>query len=180
MSAGGKRDRRWRIEHAQHLRSEGIARMGKLGVVASTQPYHAIDDGCWAEKKLGKARLKTTYAFRSLLDSGVRLAFGSDWPVAPLNPIAGIYAAVTRRTTDGKNPDGWVPEQKVTVEEAVRAFTSGAAYAEFEETKKGIIKAGQLADVVLLNRDIFQIPPEEIKDARVQMTITGGRIIYEH
>jgi len=179
MSAGGKRDRRWRIEHAQHLRSEDIVRMGKLGVIASMQPYHAIDDGCWAEKKLGKARLKTTYAFRSLLDSGVRLAFGSDWPVAPLSPIAGIYAAVTRRTTDGKNPGGWVPEQKITVEEAVRAFTSGAAYAEFEEAKKGTIRAGQLADVVLLDRDIFRIPGEQIHEARVLLTIAGGRVVYE-
>jgi len=178
-SAGGKRDRRWRIEHAQHLRPDDIVRMGKLGVVGSMQPYHAIDDGCWAEKKLGMARLKTTYAFRSLLDCGVTLAFGSDWPVAPLDPLAGIYAAATRRTVDGKNPEGWMPEQKITVEQAVRGFTAGAAYAEFEESLKGTIEEGKLADIVVLDRDIFRIPPEQIQETRVLMTITGGWVVYE-
>ena len=178
-SAGGKRDRRWRIEHAQHLRPDDIVRMGKMGVIGSMQPYHAIDDGCWAEKKLGRARLKTTYAFRSLLDCGVTLAFGSDWPVAPLDPLAAIYAAATRRTVDGKNPEGWIPEQKITVEQAVRGFTAGAAYAEFEESLKGTIEEGKLADIVVLDRDIFRTPPEQIRETRVLMTFAGGRIVYE-
>ena len=179
ISAGAARDRRWRIEHAQHLRPADITRMEKLGIVASMQPYHAVDDGCWAEKKLGKARLQTTYAFRSMLDSGVRLAFGSDWPVAPLDPLAGIYAAVTRRTADGKNPDGWIPEQKITVEEAVGAYTTGAAFTEFEESTKGTIEAGKLADLVVLERDIFRIPPEQIRETRVLTTVAGGRLVYE-
>ncbi|HYE13581.1 MAG TPA: amidohydrolase, partial [Pyrinomonadaceae bacterium] len=118
----GERDRRFRIEHAQHLRKEEIAEFARQKVIASMQPYHAIDDGRWAEKRIGPERAKGTYAFRSLLDAGAALAFGSDWTVAPLDPLLGIYAAVTRRTLDGKNPSGWVPEQKITVEEAVRAY----------------------------------------------------------
>src|SRR5262249_40531908 len=139
-------DRRFRIEHAQHLAQEDIPRFARLGVVASMQPYHAIDDGRWAEKRIGRERSRTTYAFRSLLDSGAVLAFGSDWYVAPLSPILGIYAAATRRTTDGKNPEGWVPAQKIAVTEAVRAYTWGSAYATFEENLKGTIAVGKLAD----------------------------------
>ncbi|MBM3285135.1 MAG: amidohydrolase, partial [Candidatus Aminicenantes bacterium] len=146
----GPRDRRWRIEHAQHLRPEDIARMGRLGVIASVQPYHAIDDGRWAEGKIGKERCRTTYAFRSLLDAGVRLACGSDWSVAPLNPLAGIYAAVTRRTLDGRNPEGWYPEQKISLEEALRGYTVNGAYAELAEHRKGSVEAGKLADLVVL------------------------------
>jgi len=174
----GPRDRRFRIEHAQHLRPQDIPRMARLGVIASMQPYHAIDDGRWAEKRIGRERCKTTYAFRSLLDAGVRVTFGSDWPVAPLNPLLGIYAAVTRRTLDGKNPNGWFPEQKITVEEAVRAYTIWGAYAEFAETVKGSIEVGKVADLVVLSRDIFAIPPEEIAQVEVLYTIVGGRIIY--
>ena len=121
------RDRRFRIEHAQHLLRDDIPRFGKLHVIASMQPYHCIDDGRWAEKRIGPERAKTTYAFRSLLDTGAVLAFGSDWPVAPMVPLMGIYAAATRRTLDGKHPDGWVPEQKITVAEAIRAYTMGSA-----------------------------------------------------
>jgi predicted amidohydrolase YtcJ len=175
----GERDRRFRIEHAQHLRAQDIPRFGRDRVVASMQPYHCIDDGRWAEKRIGPARAKTTYAFRSLLDSGAMLAFGSDWTVAPLDPVLGIYAAVTRRTLDGKNPGGWVPEQKITVEEAVRAYTTGSAYAEFAENVKGSITPGKLADLVLLSQDIFKIDPVEIENVRVTMTITGGRVVYE-
>jgi predicted amidohydrolase YtcJ len=175
----GERDRRFRIEHAQHLRAQDIARFGRGRVVASMQPYHCIDDGRWAEKRIGPERAKTTYAFRSLLDSGAVLAFGSDWTVAPLDPVLGIYAAVTRRTLDGKHPGGWVPEQKITVEEAVRAYTFGSAYAEFQENVKGSITPGKLADLVVLSRDIFKIDPVEIENVRVRMTITGGRVVYE-
>ena len=137
----GPRDRRFRIEHAQHIAPPDIPRFAKLGVIASMQPYHAIDDGRWAEKVIGHERAKTTYAFRSLLDAGATLAFGSDWFVAPPTPLEGIYAAVTRRTLDDQNPDGWVPEQKISVEEALRAYTSGAAYASFEENEKGSDRA---------------------------------------
>ncbi len=175
----GPRDRRFRIEHAQHLRPADIARFGRLGVIASMQPYHAIDDGRWAEKKIGSERARLTYAFKSLLEKGARLAFGSDWPVAPLDPIQGIYAAVTRRTIDDKNPNGWVPEQKISLEEAIQGFTSGGAFAEFAEMSKGSIEPGKLADLVVLDKNLFEIPPEEIRNAKVRMTILGGRVIYK-
>ena len=175
----GQRDRRFRIEHAQHLRPQDIPRFARDGVIASMQPYHAIDDGRWAEKRIGKERAKTTYAFRSLLDSGAMLAFGTDWTVAPLNPLLTIYAAVTRRTLDGKNPNGWVPEQKISVDEAVRAYTVGSAYAEFQEGEKGIIAPGKLADLVILSRDIYKIDPNEIEKVVVVMTILDGRVVYE-
>ena len=175
----GKRDRRFRIEHAQHLRSKDIARFARARVVASMQPYHAIDDGRWAEKRIGKERAKTTYAFRSLLDAGATLAFGTDWTVAPLNPMLTIYAAVTRRTIDGKNSEGWVPEQKISVEETVRAYTAGSAYAEFQDHVKGTISNGKLADLVLLSRDIFKIDPKEIEYVKVVMTMVDGRVVYE-
>ncbi len=178
VAANGPRDRRWRVEHAQHLRPADIVRFGKLGLVASVQPYHAIDDGRWAEQKIGPERVKTTYPFESLRRAGAVLAFGSDWTVAPLDPILGIYAAVTRRTLDGKNPGGWVPDEKVSVEEAVRAYTVNGAWAEFAEAAKGSIEAGKLADLVVLDRDIFAVPPEEISRAKVRMTVLDGRIIY--
>ncbi|MFN2456145.1 MAG: amidohydrolase [Pyrinomonadaceae bacterium] len=173
------RDRRFRIEHAQHLRAQDIARFGGDHVVASMQPYHAIDDGRWAEKRIGHERARTTYAFRTLLDTGAVLAFGTDWSVAPLDPMQGLYAAVTRRTLDGRNPGGWIPEQKITIEEAVRAYTVGSAYAEFTENEKGTIAPGKLADLVMLSQDIFRIDPVEISHARVLLTITNGRVVYE-
>jgi len=175
----GPGDRRWRVEHAQHLRKEDIGRFGQLGVIASVQPYHAIDDGCWAEKKIGLERIKTTYAFNSLLKSGATLVFGSDWTVAPLDPLSGIYAAVTRRTLDGQNPDGWIPEEKIPVEEAIKAYTINAAYAEFTEKEKGSIEPGKLADLVVIDRNILKIKPEEIISASVLMTIVDGRIIFD-
>jgi predicted amidohydrolase YtcJ len=175
----GPRDRRYRTEHAQHLRLQDIPRFGRAGIIASMQPYHCADDGRWAEKRIGAERCQTTYAFRSLLDSGATLAFGSDWTVAPLDPIQGIAAAVTRRTLDGKHPDGWVPAQKITVEEAVRAYTVGSAFAEFAETVKGSIAPRKLADLIVLDRDIFRIPAAEIGHARVTMTIMDGRVVYE-
>lgn len=175
----GNRDRRFRIEHAQHLRPQDIPRFARDRVIASMQPYHAIDDGRWAEKRIGKERAKTTYAFRSLLDSGATLAFGTDWTVAPLNPLLTVYAAVTRRTIDGKNPNGWVPEQKISLEETVRAYTVGSAYAEFQENVKGSISAGKLADLVLLDRDIFKIDPNEIENVKVMLTMVDGRVVYE-
>jgi hypothetical protein len=176
--AHGPRDRRFRVEHAQHLRREDIERFAKLGVIASMQPYHAIDDGRWAEKRIGPERIKTTYAFRSLLDRGAVLAFGSDWTVAPIDPILGIYAAVTRRTLDGKHPQGWVPREKITVEEALQAYTGGNAYGVFAEGRRGRLAPGYLADLVLLDRDLTRIPPEEIEQAQVEATVVGGRVVY--
>ncbi|HEX6045909.1 MAG TPA: amidohydrolase [Pyrinomonadaceae bacterium] len=175
----GQKDRRFRIEHAQHLRAQDIPRFGRDRVIASMQPYHAIDDGRWADKRIGKDRAKTTYAFRTLLDTGATLAFGTDWTVAPLNPILTIYAAVTRRTIDGKNSKGWVPEQKISVEESVRAYTLGSAYAEFQENVKGSITPGKLADLVILSRDIFKIDPKEIENVEVMLTMVDGRVVYE-
>jgi predicted amidohydrolase YtcJ len=179
IAKNGPRDRRFRIEHAQHLRAVDIPRFAKLGVTASMQPYHAIDDGRWAEKRIGPERAKGTYAFRSLLDSGAVLAFGSDWFVAPMVPLMGIYGAATRRTLDGKHPGGWVPEQKITVAEALRAYTWGSAYASFEEKIKGTLEAGKLADIVVLSRDILTIDPAAIDTVRVEMTVFDGRVVYQ-
>ncbi len=177
--AHGPADRRWRIEHAQHMAAKDFDRFAQLHVIASVQPYHAIDDGRWAEARIGHDRASRTYAFRTFLDHGVRLAFGTDWDVAPLNPMLGLYAAVTRATLDGKNPQGWFPEQKLTVAEAVEAYTMGSAYAEFQEKEKGSITVGKLADMVLLNADIFSIPPEQIRDVKVLKTIVGGKIVWD-
>ena len=176
---GARGDRRWRIEHAQHLRPEDFARFGQLAVIASVQPYHAIDDGRWAEKRIGHERAKTTYAFRTFLNHGVRLAFGSDWTVAPLDPMLGLYAAVTRATLDGRNPGGWFPEQKLSLEEALQAYTMGSAFAEFREKEKGSLTPGKLADVVVLDSDLFAMAPEKIKHAAVRYTIVGGKVIYQ-
>ena len=175
----GPRDRRFRIEHAQHLRVADIPRFGKQKVIASMQPYHEADDGCWCDKRIGPERSKGTYAFRSLLDSGAVLAFGSDWTVAPLNPLAGIKAAVTRHTLDGKHPDGWNPEQKLTLDQAVRAFTVGSAYAEFAEHVKGTITPGKLADLVMLDCDLYQTKPADIDKARVVLTVMDGKVVWQ-
>jgi predicted amidohydrolase YtcJ len=175
----GVSDRRLRIEHAQHLSPADIPRFAKLRVVASMQPYHAIDDGRWADKRIGPRRVKTTYAFRSLLDAGAVLAFGSDWFVAPMNPLAGIYAATTRRTLDGKNPDGWVPQEKISVAEAVHAYTVGSAYASLEDRVKGSIEPGKLADLSVLSDDIFHMNPVEIENAKVNITIFDGKVIFQ-
>ncbi len=176
--AHGPRDRRFRVEHAQHLRPEDIPLFGKLGVIPSMQPYHAIDDGRWVEQRIGPERIKTTYAFRTLLDTGAKLAFGSDWTVAPLDPILGVYAAVTRRTLDGKNPRGWVPQQKITVAAALRAYTVGSAYATFDEATRGVLAPGYDADVVVIDRNLFTLPPDSLDRARVRYTIVGGKVAF--
>ncbi len=173
-------ERRFRIEHAQHLRKEDIKRFTQIGVIASVQPYHCIDDGVWAEKRIGPNRIKTTHPYYSLLNSGAVVAFGTDWPVAPLNPLYGIYAAVTRQTVDGKNPYGWIPEEKISVEDAIKCYTLNAAYASFEEKIKGSIEVGKLADFVVLSEDILTIDPVEIKDVKVDMTVFDGEIVYEN
>jgi predicted amidohydrolase YtcJ len=175
----GPADRRWRIEHAQHMAAKDFQRFDSLHVIASVQPYHAIDDGRWAEGRIGRDRASRTYAFRTFLDHGVRLAFGTDWSVAPLNPMLSVYAAVTRATLDGKNPNGWFPEQKLTVSETVSAYTIGSAYAEFQDQDKGSISVGKLADMVILSDDIFSIQPEKIKEVRVLRTFVGGKLVWE-
>lgn len=175
----GERDRRFRIEHAQHLLPEDVSRFGKLGVIASMQPYHCIDDGRWAEPLIGKKRMQTTHAYRGLLDENATLVFGSDWFVAPPTPLEGIFAAVTRATLDGKNPEGWVPEQKISVVEALKAYTVTPAYASFEEDKKGILEPGKLADLVMLDKNIFEIPAEEIWNTKVEKTIVAGEVMYQ-
>jgi hypothetical protein len=175
----GPRDRRFRVEHAQHLAPGDIGRFKALDVIASMQPYHAIDDGRWAERVIGPERAKTTYAFRSLLDSGARLAFGSDWYVAPPTPLEGIYAAVTRRTLDEARPDGWIPEQKIGVAEALHAYTTGAAYASFEQHRKGRIAEDLLADFVVVDRNLLEIPAGQLRQAAVVTTVVGGRKVYQ-
>jgi predicted amidohydrolase YtcJ len=175
----GPRDRRFRIEHAQHLRPEDYRRFHDLGVIASLQPYHAIDDGRWAEGRIGKKRCASSYASRSLLDAGARVAFGSDWSVAPVDALLGIDAAVNRQTLDGKHPEGWFPEQKITVAEAIEAYTLTSAYAGFEEKDRGSLEPGKLADLVVLSRDILD-PAERdhIADTQVLLTMVGGKVVF--
>jgi len=177
-NTNGNKDRRFRIEHAQHLHPKDIKRFKDLKIVASMQPYHLYDDGCWAVTKIGEDRLKLTYAFKTLINEGVKVCFGSDWPVVTMDPILGIYTAVTRHTMDGKNPNGLVPEEKLTVKEAVDCYTINAAYASYEEDLKGSITKGKFADFVVLSEDIFTIEPAKIKDVKVSKTIFNGEIIY--
>jgi predicted amidohydrolase YtcJ len=176
----GPRDRRFRIEHAQHLRPQEYPRFAKLGVIASMQPFHIIDDGRWAEGRIGAKRCASSYALRSLLDAGAKVAFGSDWSVAPLNPLLGIDAAVHRRTLDGKHPKGWFPEQKITVAEAIECYTLSSAYAAFQEKELGALEAGKLADLVVLSRDILaESERDRIAQTEVLLTMVGGRIVFE-
>jgi len=176
----GPTGRRFRIEHVQHLRPADYPRFKKMNVIASMQPYHVIDDGRWAEGRIGAKRCASSYAFRSLLDNGAVLAFGSDWPVAPLDPLLGIDAAVNRRTLDGKNPKGWFPEQRITVAEAVRAYTYGSAYGAHQETDRGTLAAGKLADLVVLDHDIFdENERDKIAETKVILTIVGGKVVFE-
>src|ERR1700730_7451191 len=174
----GEVDRRFRIEHAQHMAAKDFDRFAQLHVVASVQPYHAIDDGRWAEQRIGPDRASRTYAFRTFLNHGVRLAFGTDWDVAPLNPMLTVYAAVTRATLDGKTPSGWFPEQKLTIGEAVEAYTMGSVTLNFRKKKKGSITPGKLADMVLLSDDIFTIDPVKIRDVKIMTTWMGGKTVW--
>ncbi|WNO54112.1 amidohydrolase [Stakelama saccharophila] len=176
--ANGPKDRRFRVEHAQHLRPESIKRFAEQGVIASVQPYHAIDDGRWAVKRIGEKRLEGTYAFRSLIESGAHVAFGSDWPVAPLDPLTGIYAGITRRTIDGKNPDGWLPDQKVTAEQALTAYTRGNAYSGFIEDRSGILAPGYYADIAVFDGDLLTIDPLKIPEVKTLHTFVGGKQRY--
>lgn len=176
----GSRDSRHRSEHAQILIEKDIPRFAELGVVASMQPTHCITDKRFCEKRIGKERSKYAYAWRSLLDSGAKIAFGTDYSVEPLNPMEGLYAAVTRKDRMGEEGDGWFPEQKLTMEEAIELYTLGSAYAQFMENRKGMIKKGYLGDVVIVNQDLMTIPEEEIMKTRVDYTIVGGKVVFEH
>lgn len=178
IKTNGPRDRRWRIEHVQHIHPDDIRRMSRLGILASVQPYHSYDDGCWAHLKLGQDRIRWSYPFRTLLNQGVKLICGSDWTVAPLNPFYGIFSAVTRRTRDGKHPNGWIPEEKISLMEAVRGYTVNPAFAEGNEDIKGILAPGKIADIIVLGQNIFKMPADEIKNNDVIMTIFNGRIVH--
>ena len=177
--AHGARDRRFRVEHAQHLLARDIPVFGADGIIASVQPSHLTDDGRWIEHRIGPERIKTTYAFRTLLDTHAVLAFGSDWDVATPDPLKGIDAAVTRRTNDGRNPGGWMPAQKITLAEALRAYTWGNAYAVFREKVRGTLAPGMYGDIVVLDRNLFAIPADSIGSARVRITVVGGRVVFE-
>lgn len=176
----GAKDRRFRIEHVQHLRPDDYKRFKELNVIASMQPFHVIDDGRWAEGRIGAKRCASSYAYRSLLDSGAMLAFGSDWPVAPLDPLVGLNAAVNRRPLDGKHPNGWFPEQRITVAEALEAYTLGSAFAGFQEADRGSITEGKLADFVLLSRDILAASErDKFGETKVLLTVVGGKVVFE-
>jgi predicted amidohydrolase YtcJ len=174
----GKRDSRHRIEHAQTLQESDIPRFAQLGVIASMQPTHCITDKRFYEKRVGLERCKEAYAWRSLLNTGAMLAFGTDYPVEPLNPMEGLYAAVTRKDRHGEEGEGWFPEQKLTMEEAIKFYTWGSAYAQFMENRKGMIKPGYLADIVITDKDLLTIPENEIMKTKVDYTIVGGKVVY--
>jgi predicted amidohydrolase YtcJ len=174
----GPRDRRFRTEHAQHLTPAAIARFGRQGVIPSMQPYHAVDDGPWAGKRLGPERVRRSYAVRSLLDSGAPVAFGSDWTVAPLNPLPTLTAAITRQTAGGGNPGGWIPEQKITLEEALVAHTHGSAVAGYSDRFSGTLRPGAYADLVILSGDLFATPAEEIASMQADVTYVEGKEVF--
>jgi len=171
----GPRDRRFRIEHAQHCRPATVPRFARQKVIASVQPFHAIDDGRWAVQRIGEERLNGTYAFKSFFDAGATVTFGSDFPVGPLEPLTGVFAAVTRETIDGANPHGWLPDQKVTMAQTLTAYTRNNAFAGFQEDRLGLIRPGYLADLTVLDADLFAIDPDAIPKVKVLRTIVGGR-----
>jgi len=180
----GERDRRFRLVHAQVMTDRDIERAGRLGIVAEVQPFHVSDDMRWMEERIGRDRSRGAYAFRRLWDAGAIVSFGSDSPGTNasryfLNPMLGIYAAVTRKTLSGQPEGGWFPQEKLTVEEAIRAYTLNTAYAAYEEDIKGTITVGKLADYVVLSDDLITMDPDGIKDVSVLRTIVGGEIVYE-
>jgi len=178
--ANGVKDRRSRIEHAQHLTSSAIQKINKYNIIPSMQPYGCIDDTRWMHKRIGRSLMSRSYIFNTFIDQGVNLTFGSDWEVTPLNPLKGIYAAVTRQTLDGSNPQGWFHEQRISVEEAIMCYTKNNAYSGFQENKLGTIEKGKYADFVVLSDDITEIDPENILTTFVLRTTVGGQDVYIH
>jgi predicted amidohydrolase YtcJ len=183
ITTNGPRDRRWRIIHSQVIRNAAVAqRYKKLGIIAEVQPYHAIDDMRWMEERIGD-RARWAYAFKTFHDAGVPLLFGSDWPGTnaswyTANPMTILYAAITRQTVDGKPAGGWFPEQRLDLEASLRSYTINNAWAEGEEASKGSLAVGKLADLVIIDRDLFAIPATQIKDAKVLLTMVGGRVVH--
>lgn len=182
-ATNGQKERRWRIIHSQVIRDASVAqRYRRLGLIAEVQPYHAIDDMRWMEERIG-ARARWAYAFKTFHDAGVRLLFGSDWPGTnaswyTADPMTILYAAVTRQTLDGRPEGGWFPQERLDLETSLRAYTVNNAWAEGEEASKGMLRPGMLADFVVIDRDLFAIPPTQIKDANVLLTVVGGRIVH--
>ena len=180
----GKRDRRFRLVHAQVIAPSDFARLGQLGVVAEVQPFHLSDDMRWMEERIGHERCKGAYAFKSMQKSGAVLSFGTDWPGTsaseyPINPMLGLYAAVTRQTITGQPVGGWFPDERITIEEAIRAYTYGTAYANFEEKTKGSIGVGKLADLTVLSQNLLKIPPADLLKTKVLYTIVNGKVVYQ-
>jgi predicted amidohydrolase YtcJ len=178
IKLNGRRDSRHRDEHTQTLQPSDIPRFAQLGVIASMQPTHCISDKKFCVKRIGPERAKGAYAWKSLTDAGASIAFGTDYQVEPLNPMEGLYASVTRKERLGEDGDGWYPEQKITMEDAIRYYTLGSAYAQFMENRKGMIKQGYLADIVITDKDLLTIPETEIMKTKVDYTITGGKVVY--
>jgi predicted amidohydrolase YtcJ len=179
VAAHGPRDRRLRIEHAQVVRREDLARFKALDVIASVQPSHGIDDMRWAERRIGAARTRDSYNVGSFVAAGIRVALGTDWFVEPLDPRLGLYAAVTREAVEGGPKGGWLPKEKITLEDAIDLYTRGSAYAEFAETQKGTLEPGKLADLVVFAKDLFSVPSREIVTTPVDLTVVGGRVVFE-
>jgi predicted amidohydrolase YtcJ len=175
----GAKDARLRIEHAQHVRRADVPRFARLGIIASMQPAHVVDEMRWAEARLGPDRVRGAYAWRWFVDENVRLAFGSDFPVAVANPFLGLYAATTRQDETGKPAAGWYPEQKISLDEALRAYTSGSAFAAFADRRLGQLKLGMRADLTAVDRDLFKVTPRELLKTKVVMTIVDGEVLYD-
>ena len=180
----GERDRRFRLVHAQVIAERDFARLGPLGVIAEVQPFHLSDDMRWMEERIGRERCGGAYAFRNILEGGAVLCFGTDWPGTsaseyPIDPMLGLYAAVTRQTRAGKPEEGWFPDQRLSIQEALAAYTLGSAYANFEEEVKGSLSPGKLADVVVLSKNLLEIPPQAYLETEVVLTIVGGRVVFE-
>ena len=184
IAQNGPKERRFRLVHAQVIAEQDFERLGPLDIVAEVQPYHLSDDMRWMEERIGTERCRGAYAFKSIVDSGATLSFGTDWPGTsaaeyPISPMLGLYAAVTRQTVTGDPPDGWFPEQRITIEQAIRAYTLNSAYANFEADTKGSIEVGKLADITVLDRNLLEIEPREYLETNVLYTIVDGKIVYE-
>src|SRR5712691_2163316 len=177
--ANGPRERRFRIEHAQVVRKADLARFKRLGVIASIQPSHCIDDMRWAERRIGRERAREAYNFRSFTAAGIPVAFGTDWFVEPLDPRLGLYAAITRERPEGGPPGGWFPEEKISLAEALDLYTRGSAYAELDRKEKGTLAPGMLADLVVFADDLFRVPPRQILTTPVDLTVAGGRVVFD-